>query len=214
MARKPKEQPTQAPDAVAAADPPARPFHNDSLHPALVRMMAPEAINWKEKIAKRRKAGKHLIKDEAELMALVKDYLITLHKSPLREARPTGDNDSFLTMKHKPATVVGLCAFAGFSRRIWYLWRDDTAEQYREDLVDAMERVTDEFYAAMMEQAATGEIAPGFTARYLGIGDKTEISLKGDSKAAGDRVEQDVMAAIGALEDGEVKEPEETAEEV
>lgn len=213
MARKPKDKPEQPDEATQAANAPARPFHNDTLHPALVRLMAPEAVDWKAKIAKRRKAGKPLIKDEAELMELVKDYLVTLHKSPLREARPTGDGDSFLTMKHKPATVVGLCAFAGFSRRVWYLWRDDTSDKYRPDLVDAMERITDEFYAAMMEQGATGEIAPGFTARFLGIGDKTEISLKGDSKAAGDRVEQDVMAAIGALEDGSVKEPEETAEE-
>lgn len=174
-------------------------------HPALAMLTDETYLIWKAQRDKRRKAGEATIKDVDELHALVKDYVMFMHRNPTIEAKPGQDGKSFLTKRHAPVTLTGLCAFGGFSMRALQMWRNETATEYREDLAPALEGYAEVFKAATIHQATTREIDPGLAARLMGIGDKSEVTITADYAAAGEAARKKGLALLGLGADGKEK---------
>lgn len=173
---------------------------NLTRHPALAMIENTKAQAWATLRERRGRKGEPLLKDTNELRELVTDYLTFLNDNPLITARPTGDGDAFHTATRPPATITGLCSFGGFTTQTWHRWRNETADEYREDLAPVMEAVTELFRAATIGQAATGELHSMFVARLLNIGDKADIKIKTDMQAAQAALETKAKEMLGLIE--------------
>ena len=184
-----------------------------SKHPALAMLTDDVALQWRKKLADRRKANrkKPIIEDESELWEAVADYVEFLDRTPFIASRPGFKGEPFHNAYRPPAVISGLCAFIGISRITWHAWKDPHNSRYREDLHDTINAIETMFHSAAVGQAATGELHANFMSGLLQIAKKHEHGFADDNTTTAEEVNSILDKIRGNFDE---KEKSKSTEEV
>ena len=186
-----------------------------SKHPALAMLQDEVAMEWRNKIAARRKENrkKRIIEDADELWQAVSDYLQFLDRTPFIASRPGFKGEPFHQAYRPPALTSGLCAFIGISSISWQAWKDPHNQRYREDLHDTINAIETMFHHSAAGQAATGELHANFVSGLLQIAKKHELGFGVDGGNEAEDIDNVLDKIRGVLDGKPASDLDEEGEE-